>query len=280
MKDIRNKLHEDMNILEKNYKDIIKDLNYDYNYNKNEIKEKDIMEEKDDEKMNYLMSQISPYKEDDKNQLIPEKENNYDSDNYINSIPSKEETHKKYGISIISTNDNNEINPSRTPSKYLNYKNNKKVTFDDNLIYINYDEDEYVTNVFISDNNGRNLPHKGKDFSKYLRILTSVSHTSKLKPILIDANKKRKNKKKTKIMKRNIEFLKKVAQTGNVYDTSKERSKKKYHFENMKGCKKFFENPQQFFTEELCDAVLLSYNLDPKENRSRSSSKKKSKDKK
>ena len=49
----------------------------------------------------------------------------------------------------------------------------------------------------------------------------------------------------------------------------------------MKGCKKFLENPQQFFTEELCDAVLLSYNLDPKEHRSRSSSsnRKKSKDK-
>ena len=50
----------------------------------------------------------------------------------------------------------------------------------------------------------------------------------------------------------------------------------------MKGCKKFLENPQQFFTEELCDAVLLSYNLEPKDDRSRSpsSNRKKSKDKK
>ena len=232
--------------------------------------------------MNYLMSQISPYKDEENNQLIPEKENN-SSDKYINSIPSNENNNqKRISISIVPSNDdNNEINIPSTPmSKDLNYKKNKKVTFDDNLIYINYDEDEYVTNIFLSDNNGRNLPHKEKDFAKYLRILTSVSHTSKLKPILVDLNKKNKNKKKTKIMKRNIEYLKEVAKTGNVFSTSKDRTKKKYNIDNAKGCKKFLENPQQFFTEDLCDAVLLSYNLDPKEHLSRGNSAKKIKDKK
>ena len=89
---------------------------------------------------------------------------------------------------------------------------------------------------------------------------------------MIDLNKKNKNNKQTRIMKRNIDFIKEVAKTGSVFSTSKERTKKKYNIDNMKGCKKFLENPQQFFTEELCDAVLLSYNLDPKEHRSRSSS--------
>ena len=46
---------------------------------------------------------------------------------------------------------------------------------------------------------------------------------------------------------------------------------KKVVIENMEGCPKFLENPQQFYTEDLCDAVLLSLNLPPKEN-SRSSS--------
>ena len=170
------------------------------------------------------------------------------------------------------------------PERDNNQKNNKKVTFDDHLVYINYDEDEYVTNLQLSDNNGKILPYKEKDFTKYLRLLTSVSNTSKLKPVITNINKKTKSKKKTKIMKRNIEFLKEVAKTGNVYSTAKDHPKKKieYNIENLNGCKKFLENPQQFFTEELCDAVLLSYNLVPKEQGSRSPSagRKKSKDKK
>ena len=179
------------------------------------------------------------------------------------------------------------------PEKDKNVKSNKKVSFDDHLIYINYDEDEYVTNLFISDNNGKTIPYKEKDFTKYLRLLTSVSHTSKIKPAMLNVEKKNKNKKKTKIMKRNIEYLKEVAKTGNVFSSAKdhhlhhkkniEKSIDKnieyYNTENLKNCKKFLENPQHFFTEELCDRVLQSYNLAPKENNSRSSSANKKKSK-
>ena len=52
-----------------------------------------------------------------------------------------------------------------------------------------------------------------------------------------------------------------------------------YNTENIKNCKRFLENPQHFFTEELCDTVLQSYNLAPKENNSRSSSANKNKSK-
>jgi hypothetical protein len=184
------------------------------------------------------------------------------------------------------------------PEKEKKVKSDKKVSFDDHLIYINYDEDEYVTNLVISDNNGKTIPYKEKDFTKYLRLLTSVSHTSKIKPAILNIEKKHKNKKKTKIMKRNIEYLKEVAKSGNVFSSAKdhhlhhkknvEKSIDKnieyYNTENLKNCKKFLENPQHFFTEELCDVVLQSYNLAPKENNSRSSStnknKSKSKDKK
>ena len=32
-----------------------------------------------------------------------------------------------------------------------------------------------------------------------------------------------------------------------------------------KNCKKFMENPQHFFTEDLCDVMLLQYDINPKE---------------
>ena len=128
----------------------------------------------------------------------------------------------------------------------------------------------------MTDNHEKKLPYKEKDFSKYLRLLTSVSNTHKLKPILIDENNKKKKKKKTKIMKRNIEIIKTIEKTGNVYPNSSKHllrhPRKKYTLKNLKGCKKFVENPQLFFTEELCDAILLSYRIDPHEFKTRTRS--------
>jgi len=258
------------------------------------------------------MSQISPYKEyEQKNQLIPEKESNYKKylfDSPANKNQKKNVTNNKNNKKLnfekeieIGNDEISGINFSnqQIPEKDKKVKSNKKVSFDDHLIYINYDEDEYVTNLVISDNNGKTLPYKEKDFTKYLRLLTSVSHTSKMKPAMLNVERKNKSKKKTKIMKRNIEYLKEVAKSGNVFSSAKdhhlhhhkknvEKSIDKnieyYNTENIKNCKKFLENPQNFFTEELCDRVLQSYNLAPKENNSRSSSankkKSKSKDKK
>ena len=256
---------KNLNISNSN-KDINLDINKNINNNNkdnNNGKNNKIGDDKntfknEDEKMNILLSQISPYKEIESNlQLIPEKEDKIPKKS-INNIHLN-------NISLEKSNKNFKKN-----NNILNVnKKDKKVTFDENLIYINYDEDEYVTNLLLTDNNGRNIPFKEKDFSKYLRLLTSVSHTSKLKPAIIDLTGKNKKKKKTKIMKRNMEFIKEVEKTGNVFSTSKERSKKIYKLDNMIGCRKFLENPQQFFTEDLCDAVLLSYNLEPKENKSR-----------
>jgi len=261
-----------------------KEINKKYNKEnkknkKNNVKEKGInleKEEEENENNNILLSKISPYKGNKNNQQIPER----DTNNLINNNPIDNNNIKK--IDKIPKSERKpkiEVNQPETPKSK---KNNKKVSFDDHLVYINYDEDEYVTNLQISDKNGKPLPYKEKDISKYLRLLTSISHTSKLKPAIIDLNKKPKSKKKTRIMQRNMDFIKKVEKTGHVYNTSKEKPKKKYIIENMQGCKKFLDNPQQFFTEDLCDAILLQYNLVPKEEGSRSSSakRKKSKDKK
>ncbi len=242
----------------KNNNDIKDDHNNNkYKESKEENKDKfnKINPKKEDDENainNALISQISPYKKEE-NQIIPEKE--------------KEKEKEKENLNNSPLNKNND-----QPTSSLSKKADKKISFDDNVIYINYDEDEYVTIFQLTDKNGKVLPYKEKDFSKYLRLLTSVSHTNKIKPIIIDLNKKKKNTKKTKIMQRNMDYIKEVEKTGNVYKISKEKQpKKKVVIENMEGCPKFLENPQQFYTEDLCDAVLLSLNLPPKES-SRSSS--------
>jgi hypothetical protein len=265
--DIKNKKNGD----DKNNHDINNDKNNENNENKDKNKDKNqkIKPNKEDDKdevKKALISQISPYKIDD-DKIIPEKEN------YIlNNTPIREK----------DINNNKIENDEKTSS--LSKKVEKKVSFDDNVVYINYDEDEYVTDLQLTDINGKVLPYKVKDISKYLRLLTSISHTSKLKPAIIDLNKKKKNVKKTKIMQRNMDYIKEVEKSGNVYNIMSSREtqpKKKYVIENMKGCRKFLENPQQFFTEDLCDAVILSLNLAPKEtSRSSSENRKKSKEKK
>jgi hypothetical protein len=222
--------------------------------------------------MKYLMPQNSPFRDEDENpHLIPEKDNN-NPEKDINNINPKNNIHKN--IQISDLNNDNQFEYYTKINQIPKYRKIKKVTFDDNLTYINYDEDEYVTNLQLSDNNGKHLPYKEKDFAKYLRLLTSEAHTSKLKPIINDPNKRNKNKKKTNIMKRNIELIKEIEKSGVLYNNSgsKGHTDKKYILDNSKGCRKFVENPQQFFTEELCDTVLLSYNLEPKNYKSRSSS--------
>ena len=165
-----------------------------------------------------------------------------------------------------------------------NNKKNKKVHFDNNLVYINYDQDDFITELELTDQNDRIIPYRQKDFTKYLRLLTSISNTSKLKSIM-SQSKKRKKKKKTKIMERNIELIKHIEKNGIIYSSNVKDSDKKrlYSYnKNSKNCRKFMENPQQFFTEDLCDVMLLQYDIYPKEhlNNSCMNSNKKIKEKK
>jgi hypothetical protein len=231
-----NKINEDdinKNGLNNNENNENKEKNKDKNKDKNQ-KIKPNKEDDKDEVKKALISQISPFKIDE-NKNIPEKENNI-----LNNTP------------IIEKEINNNKIENNEPISSLSKKVGKKVSFDDNAVYIHYDEDEYITALKLTDKNGKVLPYKERDISKYLRLLTSITHTSKLKPIIIDLNKKKKNVKKTKIMQRNMDYIKEVEKTGSVYNIlSKEtQSKKKYVSENVKERKKFSENPQHFFTEE------------------------------
>ena len=163
--------------------------------------------------------------------------------------------------------------------KFEEQRPEKKVHFDENLIYINYDEDDYITELEITNQDGKIIPYKEKDFTKYLRLLTSVN-PKKIQSNISKSHKKRKKKKKTKIMERNIEFIKKIEKTGNLYSNLKDYGKKTPNSDG-KNCRKFMENPQHFFTEDLCDVMLLQYDIDPKDHlNSSTSGNKKSKEKK
>ena len=198
--------------------------------------------------------------------------NDNDIDNDKNDEVDNEQMKPERDYNIEIENDNKNINQQNKE---------KKVHFDEKLVYINYDQDDYITELEITDQNGKILPYKAKDFTKYLRLLTSVSNNTKPSS-LAKQHKKRKKKKKTKIMERNMEFIKQVEKTGNIYGNKKEYEKKPPNSES-KNCRKFMENPQQFFTEDLCDVMLLQYDINPKDHINTSSNtsfNKKYKDKK
>ena len=163
-------------------------------------------------------------------------------------------------------------------------KKQKKVTFDQNLIFINYDQNNKITNLNIKDSKNKSIKFIPKDIYKYLKNIKY--NKNKVKPIILnsnitdcnnkekDINENNKKNQKRNITKRNIDYLKIVKKRGTIYNISKEKKVKK--LEN-KNCKKFSENPQNFFTEDLCDNILVSYNLKPKKNSRNSSSEKKRK---
>ena len=206
--------------------------------------------------------------------------NNDDNDNDDNADDNnkknKEENHQ-----MVSEKGNNIENIENDDNKNMsNQRLEKKVHFDENLIYINYDEDDYITELEITNQDGKIIPYKEKDFTRYLRLLTSVN-PKKLQSNIAKSHKKRKKKKKTKIMERNIEFIKKIEKTGNLYNNNLKDYGKKTPNSDGKNCRKFMENPQHFFTEDLCDVMLLQYDIEPKDHiNSNTSRYKKSKEKK
>ena len=246
----------------------------------------DKYDEEGEKVINSLIAQASQNnsnEEDIKNIDIKEK----DINNPLNKIPKN---------IIIPKNINNEDihkNLHEQIKKNINKKQDKKVSFDENLIYINYNQNNKVINFNVSNQKNKFIQFKPINISKYFKILSSETEMNKLKPVILNANKinvnniineitkKEENKKnksnnsislKNKITQRNIDFIKIVQERGTVYNISKEKAKKKVE---LKNCKKFEENPQHFFSEKLCDNILESYNIHTKnKSRSPSSSKK------
>ena len=192
---------------------------------------------------------ISLKKENKTNKNINEKnleediENNDEDDGIINSliatasqnIKNREENIK---YNFLSEFDNN-----------LKKEKKKNITFDDNLIYINYHQDFKVTNLHITDNEDKTINFKPKELSKIIKKLTN--NNNKLKPIIINSNRinynniinqikiKNTNSKINKIktnqtIKKNIDFLKEIKQRNNSRERSqsKDKNKKKTNLTN------------------------------------------------
>ena len=122
----------------------------------------------------------------------------------------------------------------------MNHK--KNLTFDDNLIYINYHQDYKVSNLRITDSENKAIQYNPKDISKYLKKLKS--NNFRLKPIIINSNKiaynniinkikiKNTNSKINKIktnqtIQKNIDFIKNIQKKNNSKERSKSKEKNK-----------------------------------------------------
>ena len=212
---IRKKLAQEielMKLLKKNIKNEEqnnKDLNNKNNDNNNNDNENDNDDNEKDEDgdgekvINSLIFQAT---------RSNQKEN--DSNNHLNS--SKRESNNK-------VNDYN-LPLKRNLNNYFIFENElkdnkkKKVTFDNKLIFINYNRKEKVPNLHISDSDNKNIEFKQRDISKYLYILASKTITNNIKPIISNSNKidynsifnKVKINKSNNIIKRNIDFIKLV----------------------------------------------------------------------
>ena len=270
---------------------IIHLLNDKNDKSKNDEQNKEIINKENLENINTNNIKINPDNKINLNNidnLISETNENIEiealKNNYINNINNNNQNNDNNDNNDNDKKDeveedNEQMKPERDYNIEIENENNKnnyqqnkekKVHFDDKLVYINYDQDEYITELEITDQNGKILPYKEKDFTKYLRLLTSVSNNNKPPSSLAKTHKKRKKKKKTKIMERNMEFIKQVEKTGNIYGNMKEYEKKPPNSES-KNCRKFMENPQHFFTEDLCDIMLLQYDINPKDHLNASS---------
>ena len=219
---------KDKEKIDENEKELVNNDNKEINKN-DDVKDEnyDDESEKEGEKViNSLLAQVTKNsfnKEDilmilNKGKNEAKSSNNNDNNNNILSPNNKEETD-------ISSNKNN-IN--------INNNKKKKVTFDDQLIFINYNEKEKVTKFKIIEGN-KTSQFKPKDISEYIKILSSNTTENNIKPILINVKKinynniikkkKSTKNKKNQFIKRNIDYIKKVQKKGSN-NISKEKDKK------------------------------------------------------
>ena len=211
-----------------NDNDVIKDVKNEHLKNNDNINDdninddnKNALKDEEGEIIDSLLAQIS---QDIKNEK--EKQNN--------------QLNKELDLNLKDFNCENESQQKEKNIDSINSKKiQKKVTFDDNLIYINYNQKSKVTNLHISDKNDKPLQFKSIDISKYLKNITSSNtNINKIKSIMLNSSKidyneiinniknKSNNIQKNKIIKNNVDYIKVAKKTGNLYNNSKEKKKK------------------------------------------------------
>ena len=166
-----------------------------------------------------------------------------DGDRIINSLIATASQNFKKKEKELTVNNSITDFDKNFVNNNMKKKNDKKVSFDDELIYINYHQDYKVTNLHITDDNNKTIQFKPKDISRYIKKLTNDKN--KLKPIIINSTKANYNNiinkikiknTKSKINKiktnqtiqKNKDFIKEVEKRNN----SRERSQSKEKYKN------------------------------------------------
>ena len=234
---IKNKNERNINIVQTN--------NFILN-NLTEVK-KNKNEEKEIQKNNNTDIKLKNETKNNKNtekDFEDDNENNEDDDGdnkIINSLIATASHNFKNEKESENNGNNNSITDF---NKHLEKETRKNITFDNNLIYINYYQDFKVTNLHITDSDDKTINYKPKNISKYLKKLTTNAY--KIKPIIINSNKLdynniinkiqihntniKMNKIKAKqTIKKNIDFIKEVQKKNQSKDRtqSKDKNKKK-----------------------------------------------------
>ena len=113
----------------------------------------------------------------------------------------------------------------------------------------------------------QSIERKKKE-NRYMTLLSSRSHsqpqsrTSSEKKEIIKAIPKKSSKStghSKNMIKKNIQMIKEITKRRSIWKLREAR--KPHKVVEKENCQKFINNPQQFFTEELCDLVLKSYDL-------------------
>ena len=177
--------------------------------------------------------------------------------------------------------------------------NLKKITFDNIKTIIKYYENDYIKKSFIfSDNDFKKQKHiflPTKDYIQNLKKENKIKSIllvkedknkikndklnlalSKLNQLISEVNsesQKKNNKEdikldnninKSQFIKKNINFIKKIQEyykKGVNYRCLSKREIKLLKKKNNNMCYKFQNNPQNFFSEKLCDNIIKTFNF-------------------
>ena len=148
-------------------------------------------------------------------------------------------------------------------------KKKKNVTFNDPaLIKIEYSQDDLITKLDVIDSANNHLKFRPKNINRYLTLLASDTQP---KPCILNSSNskllysygKSSNKKplitnSKNMIKKNIAMIQEIAKRGTIWKVQGQKKAKRVPQHN---CRKFVQNPQKFFTEDLCETVLKSYDL-------------------
>lgn len=173
-----------------------------------------------------------------------------------------------------------EIKKQKENEEKEKIKKKKTVTFNDNdFRLIKYKENDVITKLNIYDRNLNKINFNPRNYNQYLSLLNDITKGVTIyKPCIINHCNSNKSKQQVKHNKMNIITKCKSSNNSNSNGKNKVISVVKKNKNKFKSnltthkcvvrqkqpvvkCRRFIENPQKFFTEDLCDNVLNSYNL-------------------